>query len=212
MVDQYKVFRKPAGISLEDAAASLSVYVTAYYSLIHLARLRKGQRVLIHSAMGGVGQAAIALAKHVGADIYATAGSEGKRDRLREMGVLGAFDSHSHDWYDDLMEATGGEGVDVVLNSLAGRHIELCLEALRPSGWHCEIGKVDIYADNALSLRVFRKTSASPRSTSTACCWTIRSCPTSCPGPASISWTRARCRRFRSPPSRTPTTTRRCAS
>ena len=157
VVDQYKVFRKPAGISLEDAAASLSVYVTAYYSLIHLARLRKGQRVLIHSAMGGVGQAAIALAKHVGADIYATAGSESKRDRLRELGVLGAFDSHSHDWYDDLMEATGGEGVDVVLNSLAGRHIALCLEALRPSGWHCEIGKVDIYADNALSLRVFRK-------------------------------------------------------
>ena len=157
VVDQYKVFRKPAGISLEDAAASLSVYVTAYYSLIHLARLRKGQRVLIHSAMGGVGQAAIALAKHVGADVYATAGSASKRDQLLEMGVLGAFDSHSHDWYEDLMEATGGEGVDVVLNSLAGRHIALCLEALRPSGWHCEIGKVDIYADNALSLRVFRK-------------------------------------------------------
>ncbi len=157
VVDQYKVFRKPAGISLEDAAASLSVYVTAYYSLIHLARLREGQRVLIHSAMGGVGQAAIALARHVGADIYATAGSESKRDQLLEMGALGVFDSHSHDWYDDLMEATGGEGVDVVLNSLAGRHIALCLEALRPSGWHCEIGKVDIYADNALSLRVFRK-------------------------------------------------------
>ena len=55
------------------------------------------------------------------------------------------------------MEATGGEGVDVVLNSLAGRHITLCLEALRPGGWHCEIGKVDIYADNSLSLSVFRK-------------------------------------------------------
>ncbi len=157
VVDQYKVFRKPEGISLEEAAASLSVYVTAYYSLVHLARLRKGQRVLIHSAMGGVGQAAIALATHVGAEIYATAGSPEKREQLMAMGVRGAFDSHSHDWYDDLMEATAGEGVDVVLNSLAGRHIALCLEALRPSGWHCEIGKVDIYADNALRLRVFRK-------------------------------------------------------
>jgi len=157
VVDRYRVFRKPGRLSMEDAAASLSVYVTAYYSLLHLARLREGQRVLIHSAMGGVGQAAVALARHVGAEIYATAGSRDKRDRLLAMGVSGAFDSHSHEWYGDLMEATGGEGVDVVLNSLSGHHITLCLKALRQSGWHCEIGKVDIYADNALSMRVFRK-------------------------------------------------------
>ena len=157
VVNQYLVFVKPGRLSMEEAASSLSVYVTAYYSLIHLARLRKGQRVLIHSAMGGVGQAAIALAKHAGAEIYATAGSENKRGQLLTMGVRAAFDSHSFDWYDELMAATGGEGVDVVLNSLAGRHVELCLQALRPAGWHCEIGKVDIYADNELNLRVFRK-------------------------------------------------------
>ena len=157
VVDERHVFAKPERLSMEEAASVLSVYVTAYYSLIHLARLRKGQRVLIHSGMGGVGQAAIALARHAGAEIYATAGSENKRDQLLAMGVRGAFDSHSFAWYDDLMEATGGEGVDVVLNSLAGHHIDLCLQALRPSGWHCEIGKVDIYADNDLSLRVFRK-------------------------------------------------------
>ena len=137
---------------MEEAASSLSVNVTAYYSLVHLARLRRGQRVLIHSAMGGVGQAAIALARHAGAEIYATAGSEAKRERLLELGVRAAFDSHSFDWYDGLMAATGGEGVDVVLNSLAGHHIELCLQALRPGGWHCEIGKVDIYADNEFGL------------------------------------------------------------
>ena len=157
VVNEHLVFAKPASLSMEEAASVLSVYVTAYYSLIHLARLRKGQRVLIHSAMGGVGQAAIALAKHAGAEIYATAGSESKREQLRALGVRAAFDSHSYDWYDELMVATGGEGVDVVLNSLAGRHITLCLEALRPGGWHCEIGKVDIYSDNALSLSVFRK-------------------------------------------------------
>ena len=157
VVNEHLAFPKPAGLSMEEAASALSVYVTAYYSLIHLARLRKGQRVLIHSAMGGVGQAAIALARHVGAEVFATAGNESKRARLLEMGVRGAFDSHSHQWYDDLMEATGGEGVDVVLNSLAGHHIALCLESLRPSGWHCEIGKVDIYTDNSLSMRVFRK-------------------------------------------------------
>ena len=157
VVPEYLVFAKPDRLSMEEAASTLSVYVTAYYSLIHLARLGKGQRVLIHSAMGGVGQAAIALARHVGAEIYTTAGNADKREQLLAMGARGAFDSHSYDWYDDLMTATGGEGVDVVLNSLAGRHIELCLRALRPGGWHCEIGKIDIYADNDLGLRIFRK-------------------------------------------------------
>ncbi len=157
VLNEHLVFGKPGRLSMEEAASSLSVYVTGYYSLIHLARLRQGQRVLIHSAMGGVGQAAIALAKHAGAEIYATAGSESKREQLRALGVRAAFDSHSFDWYDSLMEATAGEGVDVVLNSLAGRHVELCLRALRPGGWHCEIGKVDIYQDNDLGLRIFRK-------------------------------------------------------
>ncbi len=156
-VGQHRVFPKPRGLSMEEAASSLSVYVTAYYALIHLARLRKGQRVLIHSAMGGIGQAAIALANNVGAEIYATAGSEAKRDRLLALGVWAAFDSHSVEWYRELMTATRGEGVDVVLNSLAGRHVPLCLESLRAGGWHCEIGKIDIYADSALGLRVFRK-------------------------------------------------------
>ena len=156
-VDQHRVFAKPSCLNMEVAASILSVYVTAYYALIHLAHLRKGQRVLIHSAMGGVGQAAIALAKHVGAEIYATAGNEIKREQLLTLGATAAFDSHSFDWYKDLMAATEGEGVDVVLNSLAGRHIELCLRALRPSGWHCEIGKIDIYSDNDIGMRVLRK-------------------------------------------------------
>ena len=157
VVRDYLVFPKPRALSLEEASSVLSVYVTAYYSLVHLARLGAGQRVLIHSAMGGVGQAAIALAKRAGAEIYATAGSESKREQLRALGVRAAFDSHRFDWYEGVMEATGGEGVDVVLNSLAGHHLALCLKALRPGGWHCEIGKVDIYADNALQLSVFRK-------------------------------------------------------
>ena len=157
VVNQGLVFLKPDRLGMEEAASVLSVHVTAYYALIHLARLRRGQRVLIHSALGGVGQAAIALARFAGAEIYATAGSEERREQLLNLGVKAAFDSHSIDWYDELMETTGGEGVDVVLNSLAGHHIELCLQALRAGGWHCEIGKVDIYADNKLGMRVFRK-------------------------------------------------------
>ena len=157
VVDQHLVFAKPDDLSMEEGASVLSVYVTAYYSLIQMARLKKGQRVLIHSAMGGVGQAAVALARYVGAEIYATAGSREKREKLLKLGVKNAFDSHSFRWYDGLMGATEGKGVDVVLNSLAGHHIELCLRSLRSGGWHCEIGKVDIYADNHLSMRIFRK-------------------------------------------------------
>ncbi len=157
IVNRNNVFPKPDALTMNEAAASLSVYTTAYYALIHLARIRKGMRVLIHSAMGGVGQAAMQLAQHIGAEIYTTAGTDEKRSRLMAMGAMGAFDSHSHDWYDSLMAATNGEGVDVVLNSLAGRHIRLCLQSLRPGGWHCEIGKIDVYADNNLGMRVIRK-------------------------------------------------------
>ena len=156
-VHERAVFPQPGPLSAEESAAALSVYVTAYHALVDLARLRAGQQVLVHSAMGGVGQAAIALARYAGATVYATAGTPEKRAKLLGLGVAGAFDSHSFGWYDDLLEATGGEGVDVVLNSLAGHHIALCLQALRPGGWHCEIGKVDIYADAALGLSVFRK-------------------------------------------------------
>ena len=157
VVEADAVFGVPDALTMEQSAGVLSVYLTAYHALIDLARLRAGQRVLVHSAMGGVGQAAIALARHAGATVYATAGTPDRRARLLDLGVAAAFDSHSYRWYDELLAATGGEGVDVVLNSLAGHHITLCLQALRPGGWHCEIGKVDIYADNTLGLAVFRK-------------------------------------------------------
>ena len=108
-------------------------------------------------AMGGVGQAALALAKLKGAKVYGTAGSEHRRKALCEQGCVDAFDSHSYDWYPDLMETTGGKRVDVVLNSLAVYLVDLCLQALCPGGYHCEIGKVDIFADHPIGLAVFRK-------------------------------------------------------
>ena len=168
VVGQHRVFPKPAGLSMEEAASSLSVYVTSYYALIHLARLRKGQRVLIHSAMGGIGQAAIALAGDVGAEVYATAGSESKRERLRALGVRAAFDSHSEDWYEGLMQATGGQGVDVVLNSLAGRHVSLCLEALRPAAGTARSARSTSTPTAPSASASSARTCASPPSTSTA--------------------------------------------
>ena len=157
LLPEERVFAKPPRLSPVEGATCLSAYVTAYYALVHLARLRPGQRVLVHSAMGGVGQAAMALARWRGAEIHATAGSPEKRERLLALGAVAAFDSHSESWHPELMAATGGEGVDVVLNSLSGPHLRLSLDSLRPGGWHCEIGKVDIYSGADLRLTVFRR-------------------------------------------------------
>ena len=118
------------------------MYNTSHHALINLARIRKGETVLIHSAAGGIGHAAISIAKHVGAVIYATAGSEEKRQLVRDMGVEHVYNSRNTSWFDDLMRDTNGQGVDVVLNSLAGKHQRLGIQALRSSGRFLEIGKM----------------------------------------------------------------------
>jgi len=144
-------------MSFEDAASIQSVFNTSHHALINLARIRKGETVLIHSAAGGIGHAAISIAKHVGAVIFATAGSEEKRQLVRDMGVTHVYNSRNTDWFDDLMRDTDGKGVDVILNSLAGKHQRLGIQALRSSGRFLEIGKMDIFDNNGLDLLAIRK-------------------------------------------------------
>ena len=146
----------PAGLSFESAATIPSPFFTAYYSLHHLARLQEGEKVLIHGAAGGVGIAAIQVAKWCGAEIYATAGSDEKRDFLRLLGVDHIFDSRRLDFADQILELTGGAGVDVVLNSLAGEAINRNLRALKPFGRFLELGKRDFYENTHVGLRPFR--------------------------------------------------------
>jgi phthiocerol/phenolphthiocerol synthesis type-I polyketide synthase C len=146
----------PAGLSFEAAATIPSTFFTSYYALHHLARLHKGEKVLIHGAAGGVGIAAIQVAKWCGAEIYATAGSDEKRDFLRLLGVEHIFDSRSLDFADQILELTDGEGVDVVLNSLAGEAINRNLRALKPFGRFLELGKRDFYENTRVGLRPFR--------------------------------------------------------
>eukprot|EP00026_Physarum_polycephalum_P000465 Phypoly_transcript_00466.p1 GENE.Phypoly_transcript_00466~~Phypoly_transcript_00466.p1 ORF type:complete len:1508 (+),score=196.62 Phypoly_transcript_00466:129-4526(+) len=122
-----------------------------------MARLTRGMSCLVHSGMGGVGQATIHLAKYFGFDVYATAGTDEKRAKLLEMGCKGAYDSHSFQWAADLLRDTNGRGVDAVLNSLHGAHIELGLEVLAYKGWFCEIGKRDIYANSKIGMYALRK-------------------------------------------------------
>jgi acyl transferase domain-containing protein/NADPH:quinone reductase-like Zn-dependent oxidoreductase/acyl carrier protein len=146
----------PEGLSFEAAATIPSTFLTAFYALHHLARLQEGEKVLIHGATGGVGIAAIQVAKWCGAEIYATAGSDEKRDFLRLLGIEHVFDSRKLDFADQILELTGGTGVDVVLNSLAGEAINRNLQVLKRFGRFLELGKRDFYENTRVGLRPFR--------------------------------------------------------
>jgi phthiocerol/phenolphthiocerol synthesis type-I polyketide synthase C len=148
--------RIPAGMSFEAAATIPGTFFTAYYALRYLARLQEGERVLIHGAAGGVGIAAIQIAKWCGAEIFVTAGSDEKRDFVRLLGADHVFDSRSNVFADQILAVTNGEGVDVVLNSLAGEAINRNLRVLKPFGRFLELGKRDFYENTKIGLRPFR--------------------------------------------------------
>jgi myxalamid-type polyketide synthase MxaB len=146
------VMPKPERLSFEEAATVPIAFVTAHYALSYLGRLTEGERVLIHAAAGGVGQAAVRIAQRRGAEIFATAGSAEKRAFLESLGIEHVMNSRSLDFADEVMELTGGEGVDVVLNSLAGEFIPKSLSVLRSGGRFLEIGKVDFLRNTRLDL------------------------------------------------------------
>jgi NADPH:quinone reductase-like Zn-dependent oxidoreductase/thioesterase domain-containing protein/acyl carrier protein len=148
--------RKPSSLTFEEAATIPVAFMTAWYALHHLGRIQRGEKILIHSATGGVGLAAIQVARLAGAEIFATAGNEEKRTYLREMGVRHVMDSRTTAFASEVRSLTKGAGIDLVLNSLAGDAIEKGLSALAPGGRFLEIGKRDIYANTAIGLRPFR--------------------------------------------------------
>ena len=134
----------PAGMSHEEAATLPITFLTAHHALNRIGRMAAGDKVLIHAGAGGVGQAAIQLARRAGAEIFATAGSPEKRDFLRTLGVQHVMDSRSLAFAEEIERATGGRGVDIVLNSLAGEFIHRGLDSLAPGGRFLEIGKIEI--------------------------------------------------------------------
>jgi len=146
----------PPALSFEAAATIPSAFLTVHYALSYLARLEEGEKILIHGAAGGVGIAAIQFAKWRGAEIFATAGSEEKRDFLRMLGVNHVLDSRSLAFADEILAITDGNGVDVVLNSLAGEAINRNLRVLRPFGRFLELGKRDFQENTRIGLRPFR--------------------------------------------------------
>ncbi len=153
--DARLVLPRPAALALADAAAIPVVFATAWQALVRTARLEAGERVLVHAGAGGVGLAAIQIARRLGAEVHATAGSPAKRELLRTMGVEHVFDSRSLSFVEDVREATGGRGVDVVLNSLAGEFATASLELLAEGGRFVEIGKRDAFEGRGVPLRPF---------------------------------------------------------
>ncbi|ORE95645.1 Fatty acid synthase transmembrane protein [Stappia sp. 22II-S9-Z10] len=151
------VIPRPEGLAPEAAATMPVAFLTAFYALIELARLEEDETVLIHGGAGGVGLAAMQIAKWRGARVFVTAGTPEKRALLRQLGADAVFDSRSLTFAEEAVAATGGAGVDVVLNSLAGEAMERSLDTLKPFGRFCELGKRDFYADTKLGLRPFRQ-------------------------------------------------------
>jgi thioester reductase-like protein len=135
----------PAGLDPETGASLSTVFLTALYGLVNLAQLQPGETVLIHAGAGGVGQAALQVARRCGARILATA-SAAKQQGLLDQGVEAVFDSRSLAFADQVLAHTGGRGVDVVLNSLKGDWVGASFQALAEGGRFVELGKIDIWS------------------------------------------------------------------
>ncbi|MEU1518311.1 SDR family NAD(P)-dependent oxidoreductase [Streptomyces sp. NPDC005811] len=145
VADARKVARIPAGWSFAEAASAPVVFLTAYHALTELGGVRSGESVLVHAAAGGVGMAAVQLARHLGAEVFGTA-SAGKWDALRELGLDEAHiaSSRDTDFESAFLAATGGRGMDVVLDSLAGEFVDASLRLLPRGGRFLEMGKTDV--------------------------------------------------------------------
>ncbi len=147
------VCKKPNDLSFVEAACIPTVFLTAYIGLVRLANLKPGEKVLIHTATGGVGLSAIRVASWLGAEIYATAGSDDKRQYLQDMGITQVFDSRSTD-FSRAIQAQGG-GLDVVLNTLSGELMTASMPLLRPFGRFIHIDKKDVNNNFLLPMGLF---------------------------------------------------------
>ncbi|MCJ8274159.1 MAG: zinc-binding dehydrogenase, partial [Psychrosphaera sp.] len=143
--EQY-VCMQPDVLSMAESSALPTVYITAFYALHTLANIKAGDSILIQAGAGGVGLAAIAIAKKIGAKIYSTA-SHSKRAYLKAQGVDHVMDSRALDFREEILELSNGKGVDIVLNSLNRDWIEASVDCLADTGRFIEIGKIGVWDD-----------------------------------------------------------------
>ncbi|KAF7155819.1 hypothetical protein CNMCM5623_008699 [Aspergillus felis] len=152
--------RMPAELTFEEAASLPVAFLTAYFSLVAVARLQRTQSVLIHAAAGSIGQAAIMLAQHLGAEIFATVGSPGERELIMQRHGIPAdhiFNSYDTSFGAATLAATNGYGVDVVLNSLTGPLLQESFNLVASLGHFVEIGKHDSERNSNLEMRPFAR-------------------------------------------------------
>ena len=157
-VEADKVAKVPDSISLAHAAAVPTQFVTSWYALHNAAKIQKGESILIHSAAGGTGQAALQVAQLLGAEIFATVGSEEKKKFLvNHYGIPEdhIFYSRNTTFAQGILRLTNGRGADVVLNSLSGEGLLASWDIIAPHGRFIELGKKDIAANNSLPMRPF---------------------------------------------------------
>jgi NADPH:quinone reductase-like Zn-dependent oxidoreductase len=145
VTDRRLVARVPEGWSFAQAATVPAVFLTAYYGLVDLADLKPGESVLVHAGTGGVGMAAVQLARYLGAEVFATA-SPPKWKTLHSMGFDGSHiaSSRTLEFKERFLAQTSGRGVDVVLDSLAAEFVDASLDMLTDGGRFVEMGKTDI--------------------------------------------------------------------
>ncbi|RDW89666.1 putative polyketide synthase [Coleophoma cylindrospora] len=155
-----RTFKLPDSMTFEEAATMPSVYLVAIYGLYHIAQMKRGQTVLLHSATGGVGIAAIQLCRHMGATIYATVGTDEKRKFLMDtFGIPSEhiFSSRNIEFATKIMKITDGRGVDIVLNSLTGDLLDESWRIIADGGNFIEIGKKDVLDRNNLTMEPFNR-------------------------------------------------------
>ncbi|TEA16265.1 Highly reducing polyketide synthase [Colletotrichum sidae] len=153
-----RVHALPDCMSFEEAATLCGVYLTSIYSLFDMAGVSAGKTVLIHSAAGGVGISSMQLARYAGAEVFATVGSPEKRDFIKTTFGLDddhIFNSRNTSFGDQVLAATGGRGVDIILNSLTGDMLDESFRILADGGVMVEIGKKDILDHNSLAMEPF---------------------------------------------------------
>ena len=149
-LNERDVYKLPQYLSMADACSIPGVFLTAYNCLYEIAQIKKGDKILIHAASGGVGLAAIQLAQNRGAIVYATV-SQGKVKYLQNIGIENIYDSRTLTFADEILNDTHGKGVDIILNCLTGPgFIESSLRALSEHGQFIEISKINIYSSEKM--------------------------------------------------------------
>ncbi|KAK5991432.1 Highly reducing polyketide synthase FUM1 [Cladobotryum mycophilum] len=153
-------YKIPDDMSLQEAATIPNVFITALYSLVDVARVTAGQTVLIHSAAGGLGHAALAICKYLKAEVFATVGSEEKVEYLVTKFNIPRnriFNSRNDSFVDSIMHETNGQGVDIVLNSLSGKLLHASWACVSEFGCMVELGKRDLIDSGSLAMKPFLK-------------------------------------------------------